>query len=134
MWIIKWILIVVAVIIFIGFAVQNADVHVPIKFYKWETVNDIPLWLVMYISFAAGIIFWLLVSLYQVLAFKAENRRYRKQVEKLQNELKRLRNVSVEDAMVMSSRSGAEKSASKKHTSQNPEIETGSSGTSREKE
>ncbi len=134
MWIIKWILIVAVVIVFIGFAVQNADVHVPIKFYKWETINPVSLWIVIYISFAAGIIFWLLVSLYQVLSFKAENRRCRKQVEKLQNELKRLRNVSVEDAMAMSSRPGPEKSISKKETFPKPETGTDSSGTSREKE
>lgn len=100
MWIVKWILIVIAVIFVIGFAMQNAAVSVPIKFYKWETINDLPLWLVMYISFVAGMIFWLGVSIYQVISLKGESRRWQKKVKNLESELNRLRNVSVEDSVV----------------------------------
>ncbi len=100
MWIVKWILIVIAVIFIIGFAMQNAAVSVPIKFYKWETINDLPLWLVMYLSFIAGMIFWLAVSIYQVILLKAESRRWQKRVKSLESELNRLRNVSVEDSVV----------------------------------
>ena len=100
MWVVKWILIVVAVIFVIGFAMQNAAVSVPIKFYKWETVNDLPMWLIMYISFIAGMIFWLGVSIYQVLSLKAESRRWHKKTKALEGELNRLRNVSVEETVV----------------------------------
>jgi uncharacterized integral membrane protein len=100
MWIVKWILIVVAVILIIGFAMQNADVSVPIKFYKWETINDLPLWLVMYLSFIVGMIFWLGVSIYQVITLKSESRKWQKKVKSLESELNRLRNVSVEDSVV----------------------------------
>ncbi len=100
MWIVKWILIVVAVIFLIGFAMQNADVSVPIKFYKWETINDLPLWLVMYLSFITGMIFWLAVSIYQVVSLKGESRKWQKKVKTLESELNRLRNVSVEDSVV----------------------------------
>ena len=98
MWIIKWILIFISVIFLIGFAMQNADVRVPINFYKWTTDPELPLWLVMYLSFIAGMIFWLGVSIYQVIALKGENRKVHKKLKSLENELNRLRNVSVEDA------------------------------------
>ncbi len=98
MWILKWIFIVIAVIFVIGFAMQNADVQVPIKFYKWETINDLPLWLVMYLSFIAGMLFWLLISIYQMLNLRSENRKQQKRIKNLEQELNRLRNVSVEDA------------------------------------
>ena len=100
MWVIRWIFIVVAVIFLIGFAMQNAAVTVPIKFYKWETVNALPLWLVMYASFVAGMVFWLIVSIVQVLNLRKQARQAEKRADKLQAELKRLRNVSVEDAMI----------------------------------
>lgn len=100
MWIVKWILIVVSVILLIGFAMQNADVTVPIKFYKWETINELPLWLVMYLSFIVGMIFWLGVSIYQVITLKGESRKWQKRVKTLESELNRLRNVSVEDSVV----------------------------------
>lgn len=99
MWFIRWILTLVAVVVLIGFAMQNSDVQVPLRFYKWETVNDLPLWLVMYLSFIAGIIFWLLVSLYQIIVLKAENRRQLKRAQTLERELHRLRNAAVEDML-----------------------------------
>ncbi len=103
MWIVKWILIVISVIFLIGFAMQNADVSVPVKLYKWQTVNDLPLWLVMYLSFIVGMIFWLCVSIYQVLSLKGENRKIQKKMKSLEDELNRLRNVSVEDAVLSES-------------------------------
>ena len=100
MWIIKWILIVISVVFLIGFAMQNADISVPINFYKWTTEPQLPLWMVMYLSFIAGMIFWLGVSIYQVLSLKGENRKVHKKMKSLEDELNRLRNVSVEDAVL----------------------------------
>lgn len=108
MWIVKWILIVVSVIFLIGFAMQNASVTVPIRFFKWETVNDLPLWLVMYLSFIVGMVFWLGVSIYQVLSLKGENRKWQKKTKNLENELNRLRNVSVEDSVLPETSQSAE--------------------------
>ena len=100
MWVVKWILIVISVIFLIGFAMQNADITVPINFYKWTTQPELPLWLVMYLSFIAGMIFWLGVSIYQVVTLKSENRKTNKRMKSLEDELNRLRNVSVEDAVI----------------------------------
>ncbi len=99
MWIIRWILTLLAVAFLIGFAMQNADVHVPIRFYRWETINDLPLWLVMYVSFIAGMIFWFFVSLFQILGLKTAQRRYVRRIRSLENELKSLRNAAVEEVL-----------------------------------
>ncbi len=102
MWIIRWILIVISIIFLIGFAMQNAETSVPVNFYKWTTASDLPLWLVMYLSFVAGMVFWLFVSIYQVLSLKGENRKIQKKMKSLEEELNHLRNVSVEDAVLPS--------------------------------
>ncbi|MDZ7722378.1 MAG: LapA family protein [candidate division KSB1 bacterium] len=98
MWIIRWLLIIVAVTVLIGFAVQNSDVKVPVVFYKWETVNDLALWLVLYIAFVAGMLFSFLLAVIHIIKTKLEHKKCKRQVEKLKKELKDMRNVSVEEA------------------------------------
>lgn len=109
MWLVRWILMLVAVVFLIGFAMQNSAVEVSLRFYKWETINDLPLWLVMYLSFIAGMIFWLLISVYQILGLKAEQRKQLKRTKALEQELNRLRNAAVED-MLLSDSPTADKS------------------------
>lgn len=113
MWIIKWIILVIVVIFLIGFAMNNADIHVPIKFYKWQTIHELPLWLVMYLSFVAGMIFWLFISIFQVISLKSENRKIRKHVKKLEHELDNLRNVAVEDTVLPESEKNLNKPSQK---------------------
>lgn len=100
MLIVKWVFMAIAVIFLIFFAMYNADISVPIKFFKWQTIHDLPLWMVMYLSFIAGLVFWLLVSIFQLVSLKNENRKCRKKIGNLESELNRLRNVSVEDAVI----------------------------------
>ncbi len=98
MWILRWIVGALLIILIIGFALQNTDQQVTVAFFKWQSVN-LPLWVVMYISFAVGILFWLVVSILQILGLKNTNRKSRKEIKKLRQELDRLRNVSVEEAV-----------------------------------
>ena len=105
MWIVKWIIGAILVILIIGFAMQNSTELVPVKFWKWETMQDLPLWVVMYISFTAGILFWVIISIYQMLGLKIENRKVRKELRKLKEELDRLRNVSIEESTLLTSKS-----------------------------
>lgn len=99
MWIIKWIVGALLIILIIGFAMQNMEQQVSVSFLTWHSVN-LPLWVVMYASFAFGVLFWLVVSIFQILALKAENRKIRKEVRKLKTELDQLRNVAVEESVV----------------------------------
>ncbi len=99
MWVIRWIVGAIMVIFVIGFAMQNTDVSVPVKFLKWQTSTDLPLWVIMYVSFVAGLLFWVVISIIQMLGMRNENRKVKKELKKLKDELNRLRNVSVEEAV-----------------------------------
>jgi len=100
MWIVKWIIGSILIVVIILFAMQNSSVMVSVRFWQWETAGKMPLWIVMYISFAAGMFFWVFVSIFQMLSLKSENRQVRKELKKLRSELDRLRNVAVDD-MIM---------------------------------
>jgi hypothetical protein len=50
----------------------------------------------MYLSFAAGVLTWLVVSVVRIVALKNDMRKIKKENKRLQDELNRLRNVSVE--------------------------------------
>ncbi len=101
MWILRWIVGALIIILIIGFALQNTNQQVTVTFVKWQSVN-LPLWVVMYVSFAVGILFWLVVSILQILGLKNTNRKSQKEIKKLRQELDRLRNVSVEEAVTPS--------------------------------
>ena len=104
MWIIKWIVGAILTVLVIGFAMQNMEVSVPLKFWKWQTINDLPLWVVLYSSFVAGMLFWLVVSIIQMVGIRSENRKLSKEMKKLKDELNRLRNVSVDETVLATSK------------------------------
>ena len=56
MWILRWFFAAGFIILGIGFAMQNADQLVTISLLHWKSQNT-PLWVVMYLSFALGVIF-----------------------------------------------------------------------------
>ena len=99
MWILKWIINALVVLLVIYFAIQNTEETATISFVQWETVN-LPIWVIMFSSFAFGVLFWVFVSIFKVIGLKNENRKTKKEVKKLRDELNKLRNVSVEDSLV----------------------------------
>ena len=99
MWIIKWIVMLLVILLVIGFAMLNTKETVSVSFHWWQTI-PLPLWVVMYVSFATGMIVWLFVSIFQVLSLKNGMRKFKKENRQLREELDRLRNVTVEDAIV----------------------------------
>ena len=99
MWVIKWILGALLVILIIGFAMSNTQESVTVSFLQWQT-SVLPLWVVMYLSFAGGIVFWLVISIFQIVSLKNENRRCRKDLKRYRQELDRLRNISVEESIL----------------------------------
>ena len=96
MWILKWLGGTILVLLIIYFAIQNTEATVVVKFYKWQSV-DLPLWVVMYLSFAAGILTWLIVSIVRIVKLKGDMRKLKKNNKRLQDELNRLRNVAIEE-------------------------------------
>ncbi len=96
MWAVKWFLAVILILMVFGFALQNNDVDqkVTVSFVTWQ-YNAVPLWLVIYASFGFGVLFWLVVSVFQVLQFKSDIRRLNKSQNELQIELDNLRNLPI---------------------------------------
>ncbi|MCH8872336.1 LapA family protein [candidate division KSB1 bacterium] len=96
MWAVKWFLAVILLLMVFGFALQNNNVDhkVSVNFVTWE-YTAVPLWLVIYASFGFGVLFWLIVSVFQVLQFKSEIRRLNKSQNELQIELDNLRNLPI---------------------------------------
>ncbi|MBN1895876.1 DUF1049 domain-containing protein [bacterium] len=94
--IVRWIFSLLLVIVALVFAFQNQDQLVSVKFLKWSTSNW-PVWGFMYLAFVSGILTWIIVSAVKMLHVKKEVHDLKKGIQKLQNELNRLRNVSIED-------------------------------------
>lgn len=96
MWAIKWFLAVVMILVILGFALQNSDQRVSVFFlgdtWHYEAVQ---LWMVIYASFSLGVLFWLAVSIFQVMELKAVIRRLNKEQVEMQSELDSLRNLAI---------------------------------------
>ena len=80
----------------LGFALQNNQQQASVVFVKgmWEFEN-VQLWMVIYISFAFGVLFWLVVSIFQVTQLKGEISRLNRRHQELHSELDSLRNLSL---------------------------------------
>ncbi|MFQ5824604.1 MAG: lipopolysaccharide assembly LapA domain-containing protein [bacterium] len=96
MWVVKWFLAVIVILVVLGFALQNSGEQVTVVFMTqvWQYEN-VQLWMVIYASFALGVLFWLIVSVFQVLQLKGEIRRLKKVNFEIQNELDSLRNLPI---------------------------------------
>ena len=96
MWAVKWVLSVILILMFMLFALQNSAQRVTIVFLSdmWQSDN-VQLWLVIYASFGFGVLFWLIVSVFQVLQYKSEIHRLNKNQNALQIELDNLRNLPI---------------------------------------
>ena len=97
MWIVKWILGALLIILILGFAFQNQHQVAHVNVWNW-TSPEMPLYLIVYFGFSLGILTWLFVSIFKIMQLKVECRQLNKQNELLTDELNRLRNLSVEEA------------------------------------
>jgi len=98
MWILKWILGAILIILVLGFALQNQAEVVNVRILNWFS-PELPLYFIVYISFAFGMFTWLLTSIFKIMQLKNDSRLLKKQNQLLQNELNKLRNLSVEEAV-----------------------------------
>ncbi len=96
MWAIKWFLAVIMILVILGFALQNSGTSVNVVFLgdTWQ-YNGVQLWMVIYASFGLGVLFWLVVSIFQVMELKNQIRRLKKVQVEMQSELDSLRNLSI---------------------------------------
>lgn len=97
MWIAKWILGALLIIVILGFAFQNQHQMVQVHVWNWIS-PELPLYLIVYVGFSLGILTWLMVSIFKIMQLKVESRQLKKENDQLTDELNRLRNLSVEEA------------------------------------
>ncbi len=97
MWVLKWIAAALIIILVLGFTLQNNSQVVSIIFVKgkYET-GPVPVWVIVYLSFTLGVIFWLFFSIFQVLSLKMQIRKLRAENARVKKELDNLRNMSIE--------------------------------------
>jgi uncharacterized integral membrane protein len=97
-WILRWTFIAVIVLVILGFSLQNAavvDVH--LWTWHWEKV---PLFLVAYFAFAAGMVVFLFAAIVKQIQHQTAVFQYRKEIKRLKEELDRIRTISLEDGLV----------------------------------
>ncbi len=90
MWIFRSILWVIVMLIIIYFAGENTDQEVQIQFWKWQSA-PLKLWLVMFISFAMGVFFWMIFSIFKIIQYKNFIRKLKKEIKKYETEIEQLR-------------------------------------------
>lgn len=96
MWIIRWSIIVIALLAILGFSLQNQSQMVSINIGTYSS-PEMPLYFALYLSFALGILVFFLISVFNLIQLRAEISRHRRENRKLREELDRLRNLSVEE-------------------------------------
>ena len=94
MWIVRWTLIATIIIVILGLALQNNEL-VEISIFKWQS-GKIPIYLVIYIAFAAGMIVFLLLSVYYQIQAQMDLRRCRREMRRLQNQLEQMKGQQVD--------------------------------------
>jgi uncharacterized integral membrane protein len=100
MWIVRWIFWILVLFVIIIFVTQNVDFlkdsHT-LEFLFWKTKSPLPIWVVMFISFAVGILIWLIGSIFKLLELKSEVRKVSKENVVLKKELDALRNIPLDE-------------------------------------
>jgi uncharacterized integral membrane protein len=98
MWLIRWIVFIFFFLLILLFALQNQSQEVAVRLLNWQSPT-LPLYLIVYLAFAAGIVFWLLFSAGVILRLKGRMRRLQKEDGKIREELNRLRNAAIEEEL-----------------------------------
>ena len=96
MWIIRWVLITIVILILVGFLGLNQDEFVDVDFLFWES-PPIALAYALFFAFAAGMVVHLLISIFSQFQLRAEIGRQKREVRKLHDELQKLRNLSLDE-------------------------------------
>ncbi len=96
MWIVRWILGAIIILAVLGFALQNQDTSASVTIINW-TSPQIPLYILLYISFGIGLLFWALVSIFNILKQKGAILKLQRENRKLREEISRLRNIDIDE-------------------------------------
>jgi uncharacterized integral membrane protein len=96
MWIVRWFISALLIILILGFALQNQEQTTYVKIFRW-TSPVLPLYFLLYIAFGIGLLFWFLMSSLNMLKTRNQIHRLTKDNQRIKEELNRLRNISIEE-------------------------------------
>lgn len=96
MWIIKYALAAAVLLAVMYFSFQNAQETTSIRLWQ-HYYENIPLVMVIFASFAVGVVFWFLVSMYQYFKVTSQLGDLRRKNRQLLDEIKSLRNLPLEE-------------------------------------
>jgi len=94
-WIVRWIIVASVIILILGLALQNDDL-VELSFFTWNS-GEIPVYMVIYLSFAAGMIVFLLLSIFHSVQQSFVIRKQKRTIRKLEAELDSFRTAVAEE-------------------------------------
>jgi uncharacterized integral membrane protein len=97
-WIVRWTLIGVVMLAILAFALQNTEM-VKLAIWTWHS-DEMPLYLVAYFAFAAGIIVAALIATVNQIQHRMVLSRARRDIRRLKEELTQLRRVTLDDALL----------------------------------
>lgn len=97
MWIIRWILVAVVIVLILLFSLQNQEQRVSVHIASWES-PEIPLYFALFIAFVIGLFVWFIVAAFQIMRVKSELKSCLRVNRKLQEELTALRNLPLEES------------------------------------
>lgn len=83
MWILRWTIIAIIIIAVLGISLQNTSL-VEITILNWHS-GEIPLYLVIYISFATGMLVFLIVATYYQLQHQLLVRKMVQEIKELKS-------------------------------------------------
>ena len=95
MWVIKWCFAVVLILVFLGFALYNRQEVSVVFLSNVVQFQNVQLWMVIYAAFGLGVMFWLVVSIFQVIQLRSEIRKLKRANSEMQSELDSLRNLPI---------------------------------------
>ncbi|RKY76307.1 hypothetical protein DRQ07_10545 [candidate division KSB1 bacterium] len=98
MWVLRWIFTAIIILLILGFALQNQEQTVSVHILNWTTPN-LPLYFILYIFFAGGVLTWVFVSMFNILKLKNTIYKLEKHNSKIQDELNKLRNINIDEEL-----------------------------------
>ena len=90
MWILRWTVIAIIIIAVLGISLQNTD-RVEITILNWQS-GEIPIYLVIYVSFATGMIVFLIVATFYQFQHQLLIRKMLKEIKELKSKNGELEN------------------------------------------
>ncbi len=91
MWIARWTFVGIVILALVGISLQNKTL-VDITILKWHWAG-VPLFLVIYLSFAVGMVVFFLVAAFKQVQQSLELARCNREIRKLQKELSEVRTI-----------------------------------------